>query len=141
MIRGKCLISLQFQYFLPTYLTMEGFPGGSDHGGLPRWFSCKESACNAGDIGDMGPIPGSGRSPGGHGILSVGGSHGQRSPVGCSPRGHKESDSTEGGEHTQSDHGAFGRGYGRLAHPWNMVLPGCQLSSNTTRCQFYPQLG
>ena len=24
---------------------------------------------------------------------------------------------------------------------WNMVLPGCQLSSNTTRCQFYPRLG
>ena len=33
--------------------------------GLPWWFSAKESACNA---GDMGSIPGSGRSPGeGHG--------------------------------------------------------------------------
>ena len=29
--------------------------------GLPRWFSGKESACNAGDVGS---IPGSGRSPG-----------------------------------------------------------------------------
>ena len=29
---------------------------------LPWWLSCKESACNA---GDMGSIPGSGRSPGG----------------------------------------------------------------------------
>ena len=29
--------------------------------GLPRWLSGKESACNA---GDMGLIPGSGRSPG-----------------------------------------------------------------------------
>ena len=33
-----------------------GFPGGS---------SSKESACNAGDAGDMGLIPGLGRSPGG----------------------------------------------------------------------------
>ena len=33
-----------------------GFPGGSDS---------KESACNAGDTGDMGLIPGWGRSPGG----------------------------------------------------------------------------
>ena len=32
-------------------------------------LSCKESACNAGDTGDMGSIPGLGRSPGGgHGI-------------------------------------------------------------------------
>ena len=33
--------------------------------GLPRWLSGKESACNAGDAGDTGSIPGSGRSPGG----------------------------------------------------------------------------
>ena len=33
-----------------------GFPGGSDS---------KESACNARDTGDMGLIPGWGRSPGG----------------------------------------------------------------------------
>ena len=32
--------------------------------GLPRWHSGKESACNAGDPGDTGSIPGSGRSPG-----------------------------------------------------------------------------
>ena len=32
--------------------------------GLPRWFSGKESACNARDTGDMGLIPGLGRSPG-----------------------------------------------------------------------------
>ena len=31
------------------------FPGGSD---------CKESSCNAGDIKDVGSIPGLGRSPG-----------------------------------------------------------------------------
>ena len=33
--------------------------------GLLQWFSCKESACNAEDTGDMSSIPGSGRSPGG----------------------------------------------------------------------------
>ena len=32
--------------------------------GLPQWLSNKESAYNAGDIGDVGSIPGSGRSPG-----------------------------------------------------------------------------
>ena len=34
----------------------EGFPSGS---------AGKESACKAGDTGDVGSIPGSGRSPGG----------------------------------------------------------------------------
>ena len=33
--------------------------------GLPQWLSGKESACNAGDAGDMGLMPGLGRSPGG----------------------------------------------------------------------------
>ena len=33
--------------------------------GLPQWLSGKESACNAGDAGDSGSIPGLGRSPGG----------------------------------------------------------------------------
>ena len=33
--------------------------------GLPRCLSGKESPCNAGVTGDMGSIPGSGRSPGG----------------------------------------------------------------------------
>ena len=33
--------------------------------GLPRWLSGKESAYNAGATGDMGSIPGLGRSPGG----------------------------------------------------------------------------
>ena len=30
---------------------------------LPRWLSGKESACSAGDAGDLGLIPESGRSP------------------------------------------------------------------------------
>ena len=32
---------------------------------LLRWLSGKESGCKAGDVGDMGSIPGSGRSAGG----------------------------------------------------------------------------
>ena len=39
---------------LPTPVFV-GFPGGS---------AGKESACNSGDTGDMGSIPGLGRSPG-----------------------------------------------------------------------------
>ena len=42
--------SLQFA------ITQQGFPGGSVG---------KESACNAGDTGDKGLIPGLGRFPGG----------------------------------------------------------------------------
>ena len=33
--------------------------------GLPWWLSGKQSACKAGATGDVGLIPGSGRSPGG----------------------------------------------------------------------------
>ena len=32
--------------------------------GFPWWLSSKESACNAGDAGDIGETPGSGKSPG-----------------------------------------------------------------------------
>ena len=36
--------------------------------GFPEASAGKESTCNAGDMGDAGSIPGSGRSPGeGHG--------------------------------------------------------------------------
>ena len=67
---------------------MEGFPGGSDG---------NESAYNE---GDLGLIPGSGRSPGGgHGnplqYSCLENPHGQRSLVGYSPWGHKGSDMTE----------------------------------------------
>ena len=60
-------------------------PGGSDG---------KESTCSA---GDLGLIPGLGRSPGGgHGNpLQSGDFHGQRSLVGDSPWGRKESDRTK----------------------------------------------
>ena len=63
-------------------------------GRLPWWLSSKESACNAGDTGDSGSIPGSERSPGGgHGNslagVLAGESHGRRSLVGCSPWGRR----------------------------------------------------
>ena len=62
-----------------------GFPGGIDG---------KESTCNAGDLGS---IPGLGRSPGGgYGnpfqYSCLENPHGQRSLEGYSPWGHKESD-------------------------------------------------
>ena len=65
------------------------FPGGSDS---------KESACNAGDPGSLSglgtPSPGEGNgklTP----VFLPGEFHGQRSLVGYSPRGYKESDMTE----------------------------------------------
>ena len=68
------------------------FGGG---GGLPRWLSGKESACNARDTGDTGSIPGLGRCPGGGRwqptpVFLPEKSHEQRSLVGYSPWGHKE---------------------------------------------------
>ena len=67
---------------------ISSFPGGSE---------VKAFACN---VGDLGSIPGSGRSPGeGNGnptlVFLPGESHGWRSLVGCSPWGCKESDTTE----------------------------------------------
>ena len=67
---------------------VRNFPGGSEG---------KASACSAGALGS---IPGLGRSPGGghgnslqHSCLKN--PHGQRSLVGCTPWGCKESDTTE----------------------------------------------
>ena len=67
---------------------------------IPRSLSGKESACNAGDTGDVGLIPGLGRSPGGGNgnplqYSCLENPHGQRSLVGYSPRGGKESDTNE----------------------------------------------
>ena len=69
--------------------------------GFPWWLSGKESTCNA---GDMGSIPGSGRSSGRRArqatpVFLPGESHGQRRLAGCGPWGHKESDATEAIEH------------------------------------------
>ena len=71
--------------FEPNYNDLKGFPGSSDG---------KESACHAGELGS---IPGSGRSPGGGNgnplqYSCLGKSCGHRSLVGYGPRGHKESD-------------------------------------------------
>ena len=73
--------------FIAALFTM-GFPGGSDG---------KESAYSAGDLGS---IPGLGRSSGGgHGnplqYSCLENPHGQRSLEGYSPWGHNELDMTE----------------------------------------------
>ena len=71
---------------LPTPVFL-GFSGGSDS---------KDSLCN---VGNLGSIPRLGRSGGGHGnplqYSCLKNPHGQRSLVGYSPCGHKESDATE----------------------------------------------
>ena len=69
----------------PVFL---GFPGGSNG---------KESACN---LGQLGSVPRLGRSPGeGPGnplqYFCLENHHGQRSLAGCSPWGHKESETTK----------------------------------------------
>ena len=69
------------------YLT-KGFPSGS---------AGKESACN---VGDLGLIPGFGKTPWRREwqltpVFLPGKSYGQRSPAGCSPWGLKDSDMTE----------------------------------------------
>ena len=60
----------------------------------------KNQPANAGDVRDLGSIPGLGRSPGvGNDnplqIVLLGESHGQRSLEGYGPWGHKESATTE----------------------------------------------
>ena len=67
---------------------------------LLQGLSSKESTCNAGTTGDMGSIPGWGRSLGGgqgnplqYSCLEN--PHAQRTLVGYSPWGRKESDTTE----------------------------------------------
>ena len=70
------------------YTNSSGFPGGSEG---------KESTCNAGDLGS---IPGLGKSlGGGHGnplqYSCLENTHGQRNLMGYSPWGCKESDTTE----------------------------------------------
>jgi len=64
----------------------------------------KNPPANAGDTEETVSIPGLGRSPGGGQPTPVflpGELHGQRSPVGYSPWGHKELDRTEVTEQTE----------------------------------------
>ena len=67
-----------------------------------QWI--KNSICTAGDTGDMGSIPGSGKSLGeGHGNplqYFAGESPAQRSLEGCSPWDHRESNTNDATEHT-----------------------------------------
>ena len=59
LLAGKattCSLWVFLSPHLYTLMLLLGFPGG---------LVGKEPACNAGDAGDMGSIPGSGRSPGG----------------------------------------------------------------------------
>ena len=65
--------------------------------GFPGSLAGEESTCS---VADLGLIPGLGRSPGGgHGnplqYSCLENPHGQRSLVGYSPWGHKESDTTK----------------------------------------------
>ena len=67
--------------------------------GFPDGLAGKESTCNAGDVRDVGSIPGLGRSleeemqP--TELFLPEKSHGQRSLAGYSPKGRKESDTTK----------------------------------------------
>ena len=79
---------------------MTGKVSPREGSGLPRGPSGEESACSAGDAGEEGSIPGSGRSPGGgHGNplqnSCLESPHGQRSLAGYSPWCREESDMTE----------------------------------------------
>ena len=102
---------------LPTSVFL-GFPGGS---------VSKKLARNAGDLGS---IPGLGRSPGGgHGhplqYSCLGNPHGQRGLVGCSPWGHKESDATKHStaKHKNCIHGFVGSSaVTNLSSVWEMQV-------------------
>ena len=82
-------INLLSIYSVPG--TVQGFPSGVVVKNLPA---------NAGDVGDMGWIPGSGRSPGGRKwqpipVFLPRRCHEQRRLAGYSPQGCKESERTE----------------------------------------------
>ena len=84
----QCHLKDCFKSSQVIQINVVGFPDGSEG---------KESACNAGDLGS---IPGLGRSPGGgHGdplqYSCLENLCGQQSLVGYSPWGRKESDTTE----------------------------------------------
>ena len=98
------LLSLNRIFWSYTHIT-DGFPGGSVG---------KESACN---VGDLGSIPGLGRSPGGgngnplqYSCLEK--PHWQRNLVGYSPWGPKESDTAEWLSTTQHSYLGFPDGSG-----------------------------
>ena len=89
LCNAQCLSVLGMQRLAGDNSFLVGFPVGS---------VSKESACSGGDLGS---IPGLGRSPGEgngsllHPVFLPGESHGQRNLVGVSPQGRKGSDTTE----------------------------------------------
>ena len=74
--------------------------------GLPQWLSGNESVCSAGDAGDMGLIPGLGRSPGRRHDsplqYSCTDSPWTEGLVGYSPWSRRELDVSEVSEHTHA---------------------------------------
>ena len=95
-------------------------------GGLPWWLSGKESACQCRRCGFnpwVGKIPWRRQwqpTP----VFLPGKSHGWRSLVGYSPRGHKELDTTE------RLHFHSSGGHARLLFPWFLPSPGCSVVTN-----------
>ena len=91
--------------------------------GLPWQLSGKESACNAGNS-DL--ILGLGTSPEGrHGntLQYSGEFHGQRSLVGYSPWGHKESDTTEATKQQQQHCIYYSYNYVKYKHGSQIKCP------------------
>ena len=104
----SCLISkLQLTWKNSAFLTITpqtfcslGWCLPTNTGCFPGDSVLKNRPANAGDAGNMGSMPGSGRSPGGGNgnplqYSCLKNPHGQRSLVGYSPWGHKGSDTTE----------------------------------------------
>ena len=94
--------------------------------GLPWWLSIKESASNAGDAGDLGSVPGWGRS--------LGGGHDNPLQYSClekpmdreawwAPWGCKESDTTDVTEHAGSSK-AYPEACGILVPQSSLALEG-----------------
>ena len=79
LVRIQCSLHCSLGSIPGQGSTSLGFPGGS---------AGKESTCN---VGDLGLIPGLGRSPG-EGIGYTRQYSGLENSMDCSPWGHKESD-------------------------------------------------
>ena len=83
----------------------EGWATHSSNHGLPWWLRrqriCKESACNAGDLGSVPGLRGSPRGEYGSPLQysCLENPHGQRSLAVYNPGGRKESDATDGAQH------------------------------------------
>ena len=89
-VEGRNFIRKHYRLRTPLYSKSISGPG------LPKWFSGKQSACQA----DVGSTPGLGRFPWRRKwqptpVFLPGKSHGQRSLLGYSPWGRKESDMSE----------------------------------------------